>query len=138
MGAETTNFAAYLADYEGHEMDLLLQDNEEDNFDEDYGEEANAWLCQEAFMHRLTGENAYHELITVPADQFVIDERYTVKKFQGILVDTGAARNSTAGKQQYLALKRENPSVDIDESTAGQVSIRFGNGKAVHSIGSVP
>ncbi len=58
-------------------------------------------------------------------------------RFQGILPNTGAARVSTAGKDQYLALQREDPSVRIDTPAAGQALIKFGQGPDTASIGTV-
>ncbi|KHJ30568.1 hypothetical protein EV44_g4256 [Erysiphe necator] len=51
------------------------------------------------------------------------------------MIDTGAAATSTAGYNQYLAYNKLS-NVNLDISTAGQASIRFGIGSAV-SIGSV-
>ncbi|EFQ89132.1 hypothetical protein PTT_14709, partial [Pyrenophora teres f. teres 0-1] len=64
-------------------------------------------------------------------------DRYTRSLYQGILPDTGAANVSTVGKEQYLALTREDPTVKIDTSTAGKASIKFGKGEATASIGTV-
>ena len=44
---------------------------------------------------------------------------------------------STAGKGQFLALRREVPSVRLDATRAGEASIRFGGGKSLSSIGTV-
>ena len=57
--------------------------------------------------------------------------------YQGILPDTGAANVSTVGKEQYLALTREDPTVKLNTSTAGKASIKFGKGDATASIGTV-
>jgi hypothetical protein len=57
--------------------------------------------------------------------------------YQGILPDTGAANVSTVGKEQYLALTREDPTVNLNTSTAGKASIKFGKGEATASIGTV-
>ncbi|KAF1828150.1 hypothetical protein BDW02DRAFT_603701, partial [Decorospora gaudefroyi] len=40
------------------------------------------------------------------------------------------------GKEQYLALAREDPTVTIDTSTAGKASIKFGKGEATALIGT--
>jgi hypothetical protein len=53
------------------------------------------------------------------------------------MIDTGAAKVSTAGHSQSIALQREDPSVALDSSTSGQATIKFGNGEAIHSIGSI-
>jgi hypothetical protein len=56
--------------------------------------------------------------------------------YQGILPDTGAANVSTVGREQYLALTREDPTVTMDISTAGKASIKFGKGSVTASVGT--
>jgi hypothetical protein len=46
--------------------------------------------------------------------------------------DTGAAGVSTAGEPQFKALQRIDDSVQLDTSTAGEHTIRFGKGSAVN------
>ncbi|CAE7020717.1 hypothetical protein PTTW11_03123 [Pyrenophora teres f. teres] len=41
------------------------------------------------------------------------------------------------GKEQYLALTREDPTVKLDTSTAGKALIKFRKGEAIASIGTV-
>ncbi|KJZ69913.1 hypothetical protein HIM_10698 [Hirsutella minnesotensis 3608] len=143
-GVQPPDFATYVIDYEGHELDVLDDDNDiwEEN-DDDIDNHPEQWqasqmLCQQAFNHLITGEDAYRtDQNTVPASQFVIEDRYSKDKFQGIMIDTGAAKVSTAGHSQYIALQREDPSVALDRSTSGQATIKFGNGEAIHSVGSI-
>ncbi|KJZ68485.1 hypothetical protein HIM_12126 [Hirsutella minnesotensis 3608] len=142
-GVQLMDFATYILDYEGHEMDDLddndiweENDNGTDNHPKQW--QASQMLCQQAFNHLITGEDVYQtDQTTVPASQFVIDDRYSKDKFQGIMIDTGAAKVSTAGHSQYIALQREDPSVALDSSTSGQATIKFGNGEATHSVGSI-
>ncbi|XP_044723961.1 restless-like transposase [Hirsutella rhossiliensis] len=72
-----------------------------------------------------------------PASQFMIEERYSRLRFQGIIIDTGAAKVSTAGYDQCIALQRADPAITLDKTTAGQASIKFGNGEAILSLGSI-
>jgi hypothetical protein len=44
--------------------------------------------------------------------------------------DSGAARISSAGESQVLALQKRDPSIQLDTSTAGSNRIRFGKGMA--------
>lgn len=44
---------------------------------------------------------------------------------------------STVGKEQYLALAREDLAVKIDTSIAGKASIKFSKGEAIVSISTV-
>jgi hypothetical protein len=45
--------------------------------------------------------------------------------------DSGAAGISSAGEQQVLALQKKDSSIQIDTSTAGSNTIRFGKGTAI-------
>ncbi|KAM4061308.1 cwf18 domain containing protein [Hirsutella rhossiliensis] len=130
--------AAYVTDYEGIEGDPADDDGDwDENQDDDANPkqwQASQMLCQQAFNHLITGEDAYRtDQNTVPASQFVIEDRYSKDKFQGIMIDTGAAKVSTAGHSQYIALQREDRSVALDSSKSGQATIKFGNGEAIHS-----
>ena len=51
--AECDEFAAYMCESEGNE--------EDDAEDSEIGDEENAqaWLCQQSFMHQITGEDIY-------------------------------------------------------------------------------
>src|SRR6266516_5383117 len=133
-------FSVFLTEYEGHEMDQqwLQYDEDDDSYDsEGDGGAIVQYLTDQAVLHHLTGDDIYHINKAVPATHFIIEDRYSRLRFQGILPDTGAARMSTAGKDQYLALQREDPSVRLDTLAAGQASIKFGNGPDTASIGTV-
>ncbi|POS85439.1 hypothetical protein EPUL_003830 [Erysiphe pulchra] len=64
-----------------------------------------------------------------------LGSRYSSLKFEGILIDTGAAKVSTAGYNQFLALKRLRPKLKIDNSRAGEAYIIFGIG-STSSLGT--
>ncbi|KAM4062524.1 integrase core domain-containing protein [Hirsutella rhossiliensis] len=122
--------AAYVTDYEGIEGDPADDDGDwDENQDDDANPkqwQASQMLCQQAFNHLITGEDAYRtDQNTVPASQFVIEDRYSKDKFQGIMIDTGAAKVSTAGHSH------------LDSSKSGQATIKFGNGEAIHSVNSI-
>ncbi|KAM4063225.1 cwf18 domain containing protein [Hirsutella rhossiliensis] len=128
----------YILDYEGHEMSSFddTEDTweEHDNSTNDHPEQwqASQMLCQQAFNHLITGEDVYQtDQTVVPASQFIIEDRYSRDRFQGIMIDT-------AGYSQYIALQREDPSVALDSSTSGQASIKFGNSDAIHSSAQSP
>ncbi|POS82721.1 hypothetical protein EPUL_004120, partial [Erysiphe pulchra] len=59
----------------------------------------------------------------------------TTSDFEGILIETGATKVSTAGYNQYLALKRLRPTLKIDNSRAGEAHIIFGIG-STSSLGT--
>jgi hypothetical protein len=67
-------------------------------------------------------------------DSIYLSDRYSTGVFIGILIDTGAAKRSTAGKAQFVALQRHQQ-VKLDESRAGEASIQFGIGGTT-SIGT--
>ncbi|KAM4059749.1 integrase core domain-containing protein [Hirsutella rhossiliensis] len=128
----------YILDYEGHEMSSFddTEDTweEHDNSTNDHPEQwqASQMLCQQAFNHLITGEDVYQtDQTVVPASQFIIEDRYSRDRFQGIMIDT-------AGYSQYIALQREDPSVALDSSTSGQASIKFGNGDTINSLAQLP
>ncbi|KAI0993120.1 hypothetical protein K3495_g15064, partial [Podosphaera aphanis] len=137
-GDSTDGFATYLADYEGHVMDFhLVQDNESLEGKE-YSEQAIQYLTDQAFVHHLTGIDTFNlSENTTPADQFLIEDRYSRTCFQGILIDIGAARVSTAGFEQLQALQNEHKDITLDTSTKGQASVKFGKGSVTVSMGSV-
>ncbi|KAF1977071.1 hypothetical protein BU23DRAFT_578174 [Bimuria novae-zelandiae CBS 107.79] len=56
--------------------------------------------------------------------------------YGGILPNTGAANISTVGREQYLALTREDLTVTMNIFTAGKASIKFGKGSVTASIGT--
>lgn len=137
------SFAAFLANYEGHETAHGLDDLSEDQDDEDGGayvrddeREAAAHLIDAAFVHSVTGLEEEEET-AVPASYFTLQGRYSRTKFQGIIPDTGATEFSTAGYEQYLALNGEDPAVEIDTSRAGEALIKVGKGSLSTSLGAV-
>ena len=68
------------------------------------------------------------------AENFVLD-RYSQSSFQGIIPDTGAAKSSTGGLEQFLALQRDIPSLKLDKAWDGNVSVRFGVEGPLNAIG---
>ncbi|KAK1953494.1 hypothetical protein LY78DRAFT_536453, partial [Colletotrichum sublineola] len=69
---------------------------------------------------------------------FTIDDRYSATTFQGIMPDSGAAEHSTAGYQQYLALRKLfGGELPLDTDRAGEARIRFGNGIYFVSKGTI-
>jgi hypothetical protein len=61
--------------------------------------------------------------------------RYDSSKFYGVMIDTGAAKRSTAGLGQFEALQALNRALCIDRSTEGAVTVQFGIGSS-SSVGS--
>jgi hypothetical protein len=119
-------------EYEGEEVDQFFQEDGQESEDE----RAVAHLTDAAFIHHITGQDIYGMEATAPAEQFLIEDRYNRGSFQGILPDTGASKVSTGGKDQFLALQSEDPTVVLDVSTAGKASVVFGKGCATSSIGT--
>jgi hypothetical protein len=94
-----------------------------------------ALLADTAVLHGLTKEDPYagQELLLT---SFTLEGRYSATTFHGIMPDSGAAGVSTAGQPQFHALRNELPSVTLDESTAGNATIKFGSGSKISSIGT--
>ena len=70
--------------------------------------------------------------------QYLLEDRYSSDRFQGILPDTGAAHISTVGMEQYKALRSQYPEIlPMDILRAGEASIQFGKGSKASSLGTV-
>jgi Reverse transcriptase (RNA-dependent DNA polymerase) len=70
--------------------------------------------------------------ITEPTAYFT--DRYSSARFVGVMIDTGAAQISTAGKGQYQAYIKTFGPIPLD--TSNPVSVRFGIGNT-QSIGTI-
>jgi len=49
----------------------------------------------------------------------------------GVMPDTAAAKVSTGGHPQFLALQRDPPGLQLDPTRAGEASIRFSRGEII-------
>ncbi|KHJ35195.1 hypothetical protein EV44_g3845 [Erysiphe necator] len=137
---DDSNYAQYLADYEENELDSYISEDDDDDPSSDsyeFMQNIGAYFTDASFIHRLTGEDVFTKPKDIPNYFFTIDDRFTAQVLQGIMPDSGALNLSTISKAQYLALKREDPSVHLKTSNAGQANIQFGPGKLVSSIGAV-
>jgi hypothetical protein len=70
-------------------------------------------------------------------DTFTTDvpSRYGSGEFYRIIIDTRAAKRSTAGISQFWAFQRLLPGVSIDTTSIGKVTVQFGIGMT-SSVGS--
>ncbi|MDB5910367.1 MAG: polyprotein [Massilia sp.] len=102
--------------------------------------EITTLLADVSVRHGLTREDPYgssHQQKQEAAnDTFTLEGRYSSTTFQGIMPDSGAAVFSTAGHPQFRALQREMPEIQLDQSTAGNATVRFGRGDALISLGT--
>ena len=57
-----------------------------------------------------------------------VPSRYGSGEFYGIIIDTGAAKRSTAGISQFQAFQRLSPGVSINTTSKGKVTVQFGIG----------
>ncbi|KAI0997435.1 hypothetical protein K3495_g10751 [Podosphaera aphanis] len=94
-------------------------------------------LNNQCVMHALTGTDPYDGKADGPSHLFHFQSRYGSDVFQGIMPDTGAAGISTAGENQVKALQKKLPSIELDTSTAGRYSVRFGDNPDTQSLGTV-
>ena len=94
-------------------------------------------LENRAFEHAITriDPTNYIDPHSTNSFSFLTSSRYAKDLFYGIVIDTGASRNSTAGYNQYQALCNI-AYTPINTSTAGTVKVQFGIGCAA-SIGSI-
>lgn len=138
-------FFAFLADYEG---DSESNDDDEDHDEYDDGA-ITQYLLDESTRHRLIAPEQFPDhaqcdgkQINETADTSALQlhlwlmDIYSGLVFQGIMPDTGAARKSTGGHEQFEALKKELPGLTLDAVRAGEASIRFGNGDPIESVGT--
>ncbi|KAI0991756.1 hypothetical protein K3495_g16431, partial [Podosphaera aphanis] len=137
-------FEQFVAEYEGDEPDDIPDNNldDDENFDiliaglelhypssdETFltsagpidGNSIISSLADRSFLHGITGKLESKQPPTI---------RYGSQEFYGIMIDTGAAKRSTAGYNQYLAFNQMT-GTKIDNSTAGNAKISFGMGSA--------
>jgi hypothetical protein len=92
-------------------------------------------LANKALLHQLTAGIPY--LTDEPTEALLTGDipRYGSQHFHGIVIDTGAAKFSTAGYPQFRALQRVDRTVTLDETTKGTARVQFGIG-ATSSVGS--
>ena len=102
-------------------------------------------LSDHSTYHAFTRLDPFQTTIIVPsvdpgADIEVFTfERYSSYEFRGIMPDSGAAGVSSAGEPQVIALRKQDPSLTVDTTAAGDSTIKFGKGTAkVKGIIRVP
>lgn len=83
-------------------------------------------MANRSFIHEITGEIRKAQ---IPAT------RYGKNELNGIMIDAGTAKKSTAGYCLYLALNRIT-GLQFDKSTAGKEIVSFGI-RSTQSIGSL-
>jgi hypothetical protein len=97
-------------------------------------------LINRSYTHLLTGENHAMESSKPPAEDiqtFIVGgtSRYNNNRFYGIVIDTGAAKYSTARFDQFQALQQTDNSIKLDRTTEGRIKVKFGIGTS-SSLGS--
>ena len=137
----------YITDIEGGKeenndddtTDDTSDDNEADKREDDEsfltsmgpidGKTAYRKLTNQATLHAVTGSKFTQDpYINIPGELPLpalyqsaprrLANRYGDDHFRGLMIDTGAAHNSSAGFNQYLALRREQ-NVNINTDKAG-------------------
>ena len=157
-------FQSFLTNYEGHE-DLESHEDVEEEEPADFArlqiEESDQFFTSfgsidgVSVVSALNDQSVHHAVTKVDVfdpsggssapesrngEIFTFD-RYGDQVFQGIMPDTGAAGVSTAGEPQFQALRQADDSIQLDTSTAGQHSVRFGKGSATslgHTVVKTP
>lgn len=64
-------------------------------------------------------------------------DKYSAARFQGVLVDTGAAGYSTAGVEQFKALQRLRPGLKLDRKRANECRVKGIGDGVFSSLGAV-
>ena len=140
-GPINKRYDSYLQEYEGEENDIT-EDLEALTLDmEENLEEAENFITTTttftpnqaiSLYSELSSQATYHTL--TKSSSFLTTTRYNSTQFQGIMLDTGASRTSTAGYNQAKAFMREfNTQLD---TSARSVTARFGIGSA-ESVGKL-
>jgi hypothetical protein len=93
-------------------------------------------LMNQACLHQLSPSTAMPRTDLDVAESFSAGttSRYDSSQFYGIIIDTGAAKRSTAGVSQFEAFQRLLPT-PLNTSTKGTVTVQFGIG-ITSSLGS--
>jgi hypothetical protein len=145
-------YEQYVIDMEGEEgQDTSPDDDDIDNEFEALMDGTDPPLESSAFITEIDSidpsnarnmamnlaNNVMSHMLLKGQSIFTLD-RYGPTHFYGILIDTGAAGESTAGYGQYKAYTRlfGNEKVNIDKSKEGAVTATFGIGSTT-SIGSI-
>jgi hypothetical protein len=143
------SFKQYLTDVEGEKEGTSEgSTTEEDNIDPSYQDNAETFLttigaidgkaayqklANQATLHAVTKALPIQDKININIQGEAIyrpARRYGDNHFYGLMIDTGAAHNSSAGYNQYLALRREQ-NVNINTDNAGSARFKFGIGDAL-------
>ncbi|KAL2885168.1 Ribonuclease H-like domain [Ceratocystis lukuohia] len=81
--------------------------------------------------HWLVGASAPRGMSHAQREPAAKDgSRYSSDEFMGLIIDTGAAKVSTAGISQFKALQALKPELALDTATKGHIKVRFGMGQA--------
>ncbi len=142
-GSIAKRYDSYLQEYEGLEDETtedfegLTLDIEETELEEaeNFVTATSSVTSDQALARysELASQSIYHGI--TKSDNFLATSRYTSKQFHGIMLDTGAARTSTAGYGQAEAYMREF-NAHLDVTSAGSITAHFGIGTAA-SIGKL-
>ena len=140
------NAAQWITEYEGTEDDDDLDDFQTFvlNLEEDTEHAEHFMLSTVEKLSNLATQHALTGIVpdksNFPFAYSTTSEetsRYNSDKWYGIMIDTGAARASTAGFGQYLAYKETvDSTATLDTSDAGAIKVKFGIG-STSSVGSL-
>lgn len=72
-----------------------------------------------------------------PLERLSATDKYSAARFQGVLVDTGAAGYSTAGVEQFKALQRLRPGLKLDRKRANECRVKGIGDGVFSSLGAV-
>ncbi len=142
-GSIDKRYDSYVQEYEGpkdettEDFEALTLDIEDSELEEaeNFVTAISTVTSNEAQARylELSGQSTYHVL--TKCSSFLATSRYTSEQFHGLMLDTGAARTSTAGYGQAEAYMKEF-NAQLDVTIAGSITAHFGIGTAA-SIGKL-
>lgn len=106
-----------------------------ENFGEVNGEKIITELESHSVFHIFSSNYYINSNVKMTNIDLFLTSRYSSGIFMGIMIDTGAANISTAGRDQFIALQKIQD-VKLNSSRAGEIKVQFGIGEAV-SLGTM-
>lgn len=117
-------------DYSDQETNQTYTTSQYINNDDTFNISLLSFLQDQSVFHAITGKIplAYKRLSNRK-------ERYNDEQWQGVMIDTGAGKYSTAGYRQYIAYTRNFGPAELN--TTIKVSVAFGKGSTCNSLGFI-
>lgn len=140
-GPTNRGVAAQLAALLDRKPEVPPECNDGDDFFEpgtnDHWSTTAPYLADQTSLYALSGNDIQNAgTLTESSEESIPEDRYSRKSYQGIMPKTGAANLSTVGKEQLMALQREDSGVTFDATTAGRHSVALEDGTITTNVGT--